>query len=72
MNDIHKIGGSLADVGAGMGGLFTGLAPVPIYGALIKHGAEPVKGALKRAGREVGGKSGRKVKKKTMKRKKKR
>jgi hypothetical protein len=67
---MHTIGGTLGDVGSGMGGLFTGLAPVPIYGALIKHGAEPVSGALKRAGKEVGGsKMGKKVKKKIAKRK---
>jgi hypothetical protein len=65
---MHTISGSLADVGSGMGGLFGGMATVPISTAIMKYGAEPVKGALKRAGKEVAGK---KTKKKTVKKGKK-
>lgn len=67
---MHTISGSLSDVGAGMGGMFGGMATVPIYTALMKHGAEPVKGALKRAGKEVGGKKMKTKKKKIIKKKK--
>ena len=67
VHTLKQIGGTLGGVGAGMGGFFSGIAPVPIYGALIKHGAKPVSGALKMAGRKVGGKT--RTKKRIAKRK---
>jgi len=68
---VHTIGGSLSGIGSGLGGMFTGLAPVPIYGAIISHAHEPVSGALKRAGKEIGGKKMSKKKIKKTKAKKK-
>jgi len=68
---VHTIGGSLSDIGSGVGGMFGGMATVPIYGALMKHGADPVKGALKRAGKEVGGKKKTKAKKRVVRKGKK-
>jgi len=66
---MHTISGSLSEVGSGMGGLFGGMATVPISTAIMKHGAEPVKGAMKRAGKEIAGK--KKTKKKVAKKGKK-
>ena len=74
---VHKIKESLSEVGEGVGGLFRGLAPVPIYGAVMAHAHKPVSGALKRAGREIEGKkrnkrmAKRKKKKKTKRKEKK-
>jgi hypothetical protein len=47
------------------------MSTVPIYGALMKHGADPVKGALKRAEKEVGGKKKTKTKKRVVRKGKK-
>jgi len=68
---VHKVKESLSEVGSGVGGLFRGLAPVPIYGAVIAHAHKPVSGALKRAGREIESKKRKKQMGKRKKKKKK-
>jgi hypothetical protein len=68
---VHKFKETMEDVGSGTGALFKGLAPVPIYTALITHGDKPVKAVFKRTAKEIEGKKKKKSKKKKKNKKKK-